>query len=138
MNWTSLKLNILLCNRQYQQNWNISHRSEEKDTSDKPLLSKIWTSQMTRVIKSLSAKTEDARDLVSISGSGRFPGQGNGNPLQYSSLGNPMDRGSWWATVHEAAKSWTQLRDWTHIQNIWRTLFFKFTLTFFFLILFYF
>ena len=42
-----------------------------------------------------------------ISGSGRSPGGGNGNPLQYSCLGNPMDRGAWWATVHGVAKSRT-------------------------------
>ena len=39
-------------------------------------------------------------DLGSIPGSGRSPGEGNGNPLQYSCLENPMDRGAWWATVH--------------------------------------
>ena len=43
-------------------------------------------------------------------GSGRFPGEGNGNPLQYSCLENPMDRGAWWATVHRVAKSWTWLK----------------------------
>ena len=43
-------------------------------------------------------------DLVLIPGSGRCPGEGNGNPLQYSCLGNAMDRGAWQATVHEAAK----------------------------------
>ena len=37
-------------------------------------------------------------------GSGRFPGEGNGNPLQYSCLGNPRDRGAWWATVHGVTK----------------------------------
>ena len=37
----------------------------------------------------------------------RSPGEGNGNPLQYSSLGNPMDRGAWMATTHEVTKSWT-------------------------------
>ena len=42
--------------------------------------------------------------LRSIPWSGRFPGDGNGNPLQYSCLGNPMDRGAWWATVHGVAK----------------------------------
>ena len=47
-------------------------------------------------------------DQGSISGSGRSPGGGNGNPLQYSCLENPMDRGAWWATVHGVAKSWTQ------------------------------
>ena len=52
-------------------------------------------------------------DLGSISGSGRFPGEGNGNPLQYSCLENPMDRGAWWATVHGVAKNRTQLSDFT-------------------------
>ena len=42
----------------------------------------------------------NAGDLGLIPGSGRFPGEGNGNPLQYPYLGNPMDRGAWWATVH--------------------------------------
>ena len=46
-----------------------------------------------------------------IPGLGRSPGEGNGNPLQYSCLGNPMDRGAWWATVHEIAKSQLQLSD---------------------------
>ena len=44
-------------------------------------------------------------DLGSIPGSGRFPGEGNGNPLQYSCLENPMDGGAWWAAVHGVAKS---------------------------------
>ena len=48
-----------------------------------------------------------AGDPGSIPGWGRSPGEGNGNPLQYSSLENPMDRGAWWATVHGVAKSWT-------------------------------
>ena len=47
-------------------------------------------------------------DAVSISGSGRSLGAGNGNPLQYSYLENPIDRGTWWATVHRVAKSQTQ------------------------------
>ena len=46
-----------------------------------------------------------------ISGSGRFPGEGNGDPLQYSCLEHPMDRGAWRATVHGVAKSQTQLSD---------------------------
>ena len=54
-----------------------------------------------------------AGDLGSIPGSGRSPGEGNGNPLQYSCLENPMDRGAWWATVHGVAKSRTQLSDFT-------------------------
>ena len=47
---------------------------------------------------------DNAGDSGSIPGSGRSPGGGNGNPLQYSDLGNPMDRGAWWATVHGVAK----------------------------------
>ena len=53
------------------------------------------------------ANVEDARDMGSILGSGRSPGVGNGNPLQYSCLGNPMERRSWWATVHGVTKSQT-------------------------------
>ena len=50
----------------------------------------------------------NAGDVGAVLGSGRSPGEGNGNPLQYSFLGNPMDRGAWWATIHGVAeKSWT-------------------------------
>ena len=49
-----------------------------------------------------------------IPGLGRSPGEGNGNPLQYSCLENPMERGAWRATVHGVAKSWTRLSDFTH------------------------
>ena len=51
----------------------------------------------------------NAGDLGSIPGLGRSPGEGNGNPLQYSCLENPMDRGAWWATVHRVARVW---HDW--------------------------
>ena len=57
----------------------------------------------------------DAEDPGSIPGSGRSPGEGNGNPLQYSCLENPMDRGAWWATVHGVAKSWTWWSNWLHL-----------------------
>ena len=50
-------------------------------------------------------------DLGSIPGLGRPPAEGNGNPLQYSCLGNPTDREAWWATVHGVTKSQTQLSD---------------------------
>ena len=53
----------------------------------------------------------NAGDLDLISGSGRSPGEGNGNPLQYSCLEKPMHGGAWRATVHGVAKSQTQLRD---------------------------
>ena len=54
-------------------------------------------------------------DLGSIPGSGSSPGEGNGNPLQYSCLENPMDRGAWWATVHGVAKSQAWLSDLTYL-----------------------
>ena len=52
-----------------------------------------------------------AGDVCSIPGSARSPGEGHGNPLQCSCLGNPTDRGDWQATVHRVAKSWTRLSD---------------------------
>ena len=55
----------------------------------------------------------NAGDLGLIPGSGRSPGEGNGNPLQYSCLENPMDGGAWWATVHGVAKSRKRLSDFT-------------------------
>ena len=56
-------------------------------------------------------KAGGSGDVGSIPGMGRSPGGGNGNPLQYSCLGNLMDTGSWRATVHGVAKSWTWLSD---------------------------
>ena len=57
-------------------------------------------SQVMLVVKNLPANAGDVRDLGSIHGSGRSPGGGHGNPLQYSCLDNPMDRGAWQATIH--------------------------------------
>ena len=53
----------------------------------------------------------NAGNLGSVPGVGRSPGGGHGNPLQYSCLENPMDRGAWWVTVHGVTKSQTQLSD---------------------------
>ena len=57
-------------------------------------------SQVVLVVKNLPANAGGVRDLSSISGSGRSPGGGEGNPLQCSCLENPMDRGAWWNTIH--------------------------------------
>ena len=62
-----------------------------------------WVSQVALVEKNLPANSRDVRDTGLIPGSRRSPGRGNGNPLQYSYLENPMDRGAWWATVHRVA-----------------------------------
>ena len=56
------------------------------------------------MVKNLPANIGDTGDVGSIPGLDRFPGEGNGNPLQYSCLENPVDRGGWWATVHGVAK----------------------------------
>ena len=59
-----------------------------------------WASQVAVMVKNLPASAADARDVGLIPGSGISPAGGNGKPLQYSCLENPMDRGAWWATVH--------------------------------------
>ena len=58
-------------------------------------------------VSEVKASACNAGDLGLIPGSGRSPGEGNGNPLQYSCLENPIDGGALWATVHRVAKSWT-------------------------------
>ena len=61
------------------------------------------------VVKNPPANIGDVRLMPE---SGRSPGEGNGNPLQYSCLGNPMDKGAWWATVHRVTKRQRGLSDW--------------------------
>ena len=70
----------------------------------------VQASQVALVVKNPPANAGDVRDVGSIPGSGRSPGEGNGNLLQYSCLENTMDRGAWQATVHGVTKSWTQLK----------------------------
>ena len=66
----------------------------------------LWS--YTWLVQNPPGNAGDAGDSGSVPGSGRSPGVGNGNPLQYSFLGNPMDRGAWWAAVHKVTKSWTR------------------------------
>ena len=63
----------------------------------------VWSSQVVQC-RRLPVNAEDSKNAGLIPGLGRFPREGNGNPLQYSCLENPMDRGTWWATVHGVAK----------------------------------
>ena len=65
---------------------------------------------MVLVIENASAKAGYITDDGLIPGSGRSPREGHGNPLQYSCLENPKDRGAWWATVHIVAKGQTRLK----------------------------
>ena len=91
------------------------HR-KERETALNILFSEIWG-----ILGGLDGKESSciAGDPDSIPESGRFPGEGNGYPLQYSCQENSMDREAWWATIHEVAKSWTQLSDYHfHFQAI--------------------
>ena len=78
-----------------------------------------WASQVAWWWRNLPASAGDARVMGWIPGSGRFLGQQNGNPLQYSCLENSMDGGAWQATVHGAVKSQTRLSNWapTHTET---------------------
>ena len=67
------------------------------------------------MVKNLPAIKGDTRDPASIATLGRSPGIGNSNPLQYSCLGNPMDRGAWWATVQGVARVRPRLSDKAHL-----------------------
>ena len=63
------------------------------------------------MVKNLPANAGDKRDLGLIPGLGKSPGEGSGNPLQYSCVENPMHSGTWWATVHEVAKRVVKLQN---------------------------
>ena len=65
---------------------------------------------MVPAVKNPPTNAGDIRDTGSIPESGRSPGRGHGNSLQYSCLENPMDTGAWQLTVHSVTKSWTQLK----------------------------
>ena len=62
------------------------------------------------MVRNLPANAGNIRDAGSVLGLGRSPGGGHGNPLQYSCLENPVDRGAWQATAHRVTKSWTRLK----------------------------
>ena len=70
----------------------------------------LRASQVALLVENPPANAGDVKDMGSIPGSGRSPGEGNGNPLQYSCLENPMDRGAWRATIHRVAMSRTRLK----------------------------
>ena len=97
----------------YEEPAQICH-SKERITHHllKPNKMKIFFifSNMALVLKDPPADARDLRDTGSIPGSGRSPREGRGIPLQYSCLGNSMDRGAWWEMVHGAAKSGSRLK----------------------------
>ena len=115
-NWTELNLDI-----NSQQKSKFIERSLGLDSENMNL--NISFSGGTRG-KESSCQRRRRRDTGSIPGSGRSPGGGRGNPLQYSCLENPMDRGDWQATIHRVTQSRTQLKQLsthTHIykKQVW-------------------
>ena len=68
------------------------------------LIKVLQASLVAQWIKKKKKSPVSAEDMCLIPGSGRSPGDGNGNPLQYSCLGNPMGREAWWATIHEVTE----------------------------------
>ena len=81
----------------------------------------LHVSQVALVVKKPSANAGDVRDTGWIPGSGRSPGGGHGNPLQYSCLENTMDRGAWWARVHRVAESDTTEATLAHVKKTLQT-----------------
>ena len=93
-----------------------------------------WASQMVVVVKNPPANAGVTRDMNLIPGLGRSPAGGHSNPLQYSCLNNPFDRGVWRATVHGVAKNQTglkQLSTHTHMERLQKLLGFYFRMAIF-------
>ena len=72
--------------------------------------STLWASQVALMVKNPPANAENIKDVGWITGSGRSPGGGHGNPLQYSFQDDPMNGGAWWAVIHRVPQSQTQLK----------------------------
>ena len=96
--------------KQYQDKFN---KDIKNDHTKKNYLKKYRI--LIRILQDLPGGSDNN---AGVPGSGRSPGEGNGNPLQYSCLENPIDGGTWWATVHGITKSQTQLSDFHFISLI--------------------
>ena len=96
------------CFMLYKRKWDLGRGL--MTTQEGQRLLRSQSIQVVLVVKNLLDNTGDLRDVGSISGSGRSPRGGHSNPFQYSCLGNPMDRGAWWATVHRVTQSRTWLK----------------------------
>ena len=83
------------------------HLFLKKEFQIPEVMSHLRASQVVLVVKNPPVNAVNAGDEGLIPGSGRSPGKGNGNPLQYSCLENPKDGGAWWAVVYGVAQSWT-------------------------------
>ena len=93
--------------------WWATVHGVTKSQTELKRLSIAWNSQVVLMVKNLPDNVGDMRDVCSIPGLARYPGERHGNPLQCSCLEISMDRGPRWATVHGVTKSWTRLSSWT-------------------------
>ena len=94
------------------QSWHLAQMEKGKEGRGEVIIlfnRRLRASQVVLVVKSSPANAGDARDVGLIPGLGRSPGERNGNPLQYSCLVNPMDRGVWRAIVHGVTKNQSRL-----------------------------
>ena len=98
---------------QLKKSWRDSWEEKNMGSDAKWVSPRIWATLNTKPCSEVKVSASNAGNLGSIPGLGRSPGEGNGNPLQYSCLENPMDGGAWWATVRSVAKSRTRLSDFT-------------------------
>ena len=104
------KIMLRCCRNSTQsQSWEMYSQVLNVCPSDTPCILALGASEVVLVIKNMPASSGDIRDAGSVPGLGRSPGGGNGNQLQYSCLGNPMDRGAWQSIVPEVTRSRTQL-----------------------------
>ena len=92
-------------------------RKESETTEQLKWTEYIWSSQVVLLVRNSPANAGDTRDSGFNTALGRPPGEGNGNPLQHSCLGNTMDRGAWWATDRGVPKNQTRLS--THAIQSW-------------------
>ena len=90
--------------------FSIFYKISAKNAAHYASLIMAWASQMARGKESTCQFRRRRRCRFNPLDGGRSPGGGHGNPLQYSCLENPMDRGAWWATVHGVPKCWTRLK----------------------------
>ena len=131
--WLFRILGELLAYQKWFSNSNLAQLVKSKDDNQiKGIFQRHWKDidnifdQGATLNKGLPGGSVDkesfcnAGDLGVIPGWGRSPGEGNDNPLQYSCLENPMDRGVRWATVHGVTKSWTRLTEHAHAYILWR------------------
>ena len=99
-----------LCKKQCTIFFSIFYKISAKNAAHYASLIMAWASQVARGKESTCQFRRRRRRRFNPLDGGRSPGGGRGNPLQYSRLDNPMDRGAWWATVHGVAKSRTRLK----------------------------